>query len=509
MRENKKVGYVYLVGAGPGDPGLFTLRGKEVLEQAEVVIYDRLANPRLLELVPDNAEFIYVGKRSGKHTFNQDGINKIILEKALEGKIVVRLKGGDPFIFGRGGEEAEILVREGVPFEVVPGVTSAIAVPAYAGIPLTHRAYTASVAFITGHRSCENEAEVDWEGLAKGVGTLVFLMGVTNLPNIAENLIRFGRSPDTPVAVIRWGTTPDHVSIDGKLCNIAEKVKEAGIRPPAIVVVGEVAALRKELAWFEKRPLLGKTVLVTRARGQASLLRDLLERRGAKCIQFPVIEQVPPHDTSGLDESIKNIGQYDWIIFTSVNGVKFFLDRARQLGKDLRVLGGVKIAVVGKATSKYLEDLGIVPDVIPHKFQQEGLLEAFGRLEDIKGQSVLYPRAGAVRPNLEQGLKALGLNVNSVVTYETRCPKLEEEEIDQLRDANVDCVIFTSSSTVDNFMKLCPQNIVDTLLDRAKIACIGPITKKNVERYGFTCSIEPECATIDALVREIEKAFNT
>ena len=309
--NNKKNGYVYLVGAGPGDVGLFTLKGKEALQRAEAVIYDRLANPRLLSFAPSTAELIYVGKRTGRHVFNQDEINEILVRKAKEGRVVVRLKGGDPFIFGRGGEEAQALVKEGIPFEVVPGVTSAIAVPAYAGIPLTHRSYTASVAFITGYRSRENDADVDWEGLSKGVGTLVFLMGIKNLHKITENLIRFGRPPETPVAVIRWGTTPEHTSIDGTLKDIAIKVRERGIRPPAIVVVGEVVALRKGLSWFEKRPLLGRSIIITRPRAMSYELFSMLEAIGARCISFPVIEQKFPDDTLTLDESIENIGKYN------------------------------------------------------------------------------------------------------------------------------------------------------------------------------------------------------
>jgi len=508
MKEQDKKGFVYLVGAGPGDPGLFTLKGKKVLERAEVVLYDRLANPRLLEIAPQDAERIYVGKRTGKHTVDQEGINRLILKKAREGKRVVRLKGGDPFIFGRGGEEAQFLARSGIPFEVVPGVTSAIAVPAYAGIPLTHRSFTASVAFITGHRTDENQAEVDWEGLAKGVGTLVFLMGVKSLPRIAENLIRFGRSPDTPVAVIRWGTTPQHASIDGTLADIARKVKEAGIKPPAIIVVGGVAALRKEINWYEKRPLLGRQILITRARSQASELVELLEQRGAQCIEFPVIETVFPKDVSGLDRAIQGIGKYSWLIFTSVNAVHFFLKRVDQLGKDIRVFGGLKVAVVGKATEAAVKRLGIRPDLVPDRFQQEGLLEAFKGLGMGTGQKVLYPRASKVRPLLEEGLKELGFDVEGVITYETHAPGLSQEEIEQLKGMQVDCITFTSSSTVKNFFSLCPESIRTHILNNAQVACIGPITRRTAERYGLRCSIEPRQSTITSMVNEIEKAFS-
>lgn len=505
--KDKKIGKVYLVGAGPGDPGLLTLRGKELLSKAEVVIYDRLASPRIMEYANPEAEKIYVGKRVGKHVANQHEINDLIVKKAREGKSVVRLKGGDPFIFGRGGEEAQILSRAGIPFEVVPGVTSAIAVPAYAGIPLTHRSYTASVAFITGHRRFDtNEAEVDWEGLAKGVGTLVFLMGMTNLPNITKNLIKFGRRPDTPVAVIRWGTTPLQESIIGTLSDIAIKVKEAKFKPPAVIVVGDVCKVRDEINWFEKQPLLGKKVLVTRTRQQASTLVQLLERKGAGCIECPTIEVRQIDDTTILDSAINQLDSFDWIIFSSTNAVKFFFLRIDQLGKDIRVLGNAKIAVVGTSTAQELKLHHINVDLIPKDFRAEGLLEEFSKI-DIKGSKILIPRAVVAREILPHGLKEMGAEVVVAPAYETVPPEVAPQTIELLEEENIDIVTFTSSSTVKNFFKTVPENIIKKIISHAKIACIGPVTAKTAQNMGLNVDILPKESTIPSLVEAIENSF--
>jgi len=506
--QNRERGKVYLVGAGPGDPGLLTLRGRELLEKAEVIIYDRLASPRIMEFANPAAEKIYVGKRVGKHVANQHEINDLILEKAKQGKRVVRLKGGDPFIFGRGGEEAQILAENGIQFEIVPGVTSAIAVPAYAGIPLTHRSYTASVAFITGHRRFDsNEADVDWEGLAKGVGTLVFLMGMTNLPNITENLIRFGRSPDTPVAVIRWGTTPLQESITGTLSDIAQKVKEAGFKPPAIIVVGDVCKVRDKINWFEKQPLLGKKVLVTRTREQASTLVRLLERRGAGCIECPTIEVRQVDDTSVLDRAIEEIHGFDWIVFTSPNAVKFFFMRLDQLGKDVRAMGNAKIATVGSSTAKELEQHHIRVDAVPEDFRAEGLLKLFSKM-DMKGKRVLIPRAVKAREILPEGLKEMGADVVVAPAYETVPPKVAPQTLELLDEEDIDVITFTSSSTVSNFFKTVPADIVKKVISKAKVACIGPVTAKTAEKRGLSVDIVPQESTIPSLVEAIEKSFS-
>ncbi len=507
MQTDKK-GKVYLVGAGPGDPGLLTLRGKELIEKAEVIIYDRLASPRIMEFANPEAEKIYVGKRVGKHVANQQEINDLILKKAKEGKRVVRLKGGDPFIFGRGGEEAQILASHGISFEIVPGVTSAIAVPAYAGIPLTHRSYTASVAFITGHRRFDtNEADVDWEGLAKGVGTLVFLMGMTNLPNIVDNLIRFGRSPDTPVAIIRWGTTPLQESLTGTLSDIVSKVKEAGFKPPAIIVVGDVCKVREDLNWFEKQPLLGKKVLVTRTRQQASELVRLLERKGAGCIECPTIEVRQVDDLSILDDAIKNASSFHWIIFTSPNAVKFFFLRVDQLGMDVRALGNAKIATVGSSTAKALEQHHIRVDAVPEDFRAEGLLDYFSK-EDMAGKKVLIPRAVKAREILPDGLREMGADVVVAPAYETVPPQVAPQTLELLEEEKIDVVTFTSSSTVNNFFKAVPEPLVEKVMEQAKIACIGPVTAKTAEKRGLKVDILPERSTIPSMVDAIEKSFS-
>ncbi len=505
--KSERAGKVYLVGAGPGDPGLLTLRGRELLSRADVVIYDRLANPRIMEFVNPGAEKIYVGKRIGRHVANQQEINDLIVQKAGEGKKVVRLKGGDPFIFGRGGEEAQILARKGIPFEIVPGVTSAIAVPAYAGIPLTHRSFTASVAFITGHRRFDtSEAPVDWEGLAKGVGTLVFLMGMSNLPNITENLIKFGRSPDTPAAVIRWGTTPLQESIVGTLENIAEKVEKHAFKPPAIIVVGEVCAVRDDINWFERQPLLGKKVLVTRTRQQASHLVQLLERKGAGCIECPTIEVRMVKDTGVVDRAIEGMAVFDWIIFSSTNAVKFFFARIDQLGLDIRVLGKTKIAAVGSSTADAIRKLHLRVDAVPDDFRAEGLVEFF-KGQDMQGRKVLIPRAVVARKVLPDALRELGAQVTIAPLYETIPPEIAPQTLELLEEENIDVITFTSSSTVKNFFKTVPADVIERIRSTAKVACIGPVTAKTAENMGLHVDIVPDESTVPALVDAVEYSF--
>ncbi|GFP19691.1 uroporphyrin-III C-methyltransferase / precorrin-2 dehydrogenase / sirohydrochlorin ferrochelatase, partial [Candidatus Hakubella thermalkaliphila] len=351
-------GKVYLVGAGTGDEGLMTLRGLQCLKEADVIVYDRLASERPLDVTRKGAEKIYAGKFASHHTLKQEEINVLLAQKAQEGKVVVRLKGGDPFIFGRGGEEAEYLADQGIDFEVVPGVSSAYAVPAYAGIPVTQRGHTSTVAFITGHEDdTKDDSDIDWAHISTGVGTLVFLMGVRNLELIVKNLIEYGRPPETPVAVIRWGTTPQQQTIVGTLADIVDKVREAALTPPAITVVGEVVRLREKLNWFEKKPLFGKTILVTRARPQASQLVEKLSQRGAQVIEFPTIKIVPPSSFGEMDQAIQDMARYDWVIFSSVNGVESFFQRLRELGRDVRELKGIKIAVVGPKTREKIEDM--------------------------------------------------------------------------------------------------------------------------------------------------------
>ncbi|MBW1806199.1 MAG: uroporphyrinogen-III C-methyltransferase, partial [Deltaproteobacteria bacterium] len=359
MASDRK-GIVYLVGAGPGDPGLLTVKARECIARADVVVYDYLAdylaNKLFLDYADEKAELIYVGKKGGCHTVSQDDINRIIVEKALSGLDVVRLKGGDPFIFGRGGEEARELAEKGIPFEVIPGVTSAIAVPAYAGIPLTHRDYTTAVTFVTGHEDPTKERSgIAWDKLSTGAGTLVFLMGVGNLDRIAENLVKHGRDPETPAAVIQRGTLATQRSVVGTLRDIADRAKGEGVRPPAIIVVGEVVNLRKELNWFETHPLFGKRIIVTRAREQASDFLAGLTRLGAVCFEFPTIEIIPPENWDDLDRAIRSLDSYQWVLFTSINGVRYFFKRLELLGKDARDLMGIKIGSIGPKTAQALK----------------------------------------------------------------------------------------------------------------------------------------------------------
>ncbi|MEE9567189.1 MAG: uroporphyrinogen-III C-methyltransferase [Desulfobacteria bacterium] len=499
-----KKGTVYLVGAGPGDPDLITVKAVECLKQADVVIYDFLAAPKLLKYAREDAEVIYVGKKGGDHTLPQDKINELIAEKAKEGHTVVRLKGGDPFIFGRGGEEAEILAQAGIPFEIVPGVTSAIAAPAYAGIPLTHRRYNTSVAFITGHEDpTKEESAIDWSKLATGVGTLVFLMGVKNLPSITEKLIAAGRDPKTPVALVRWGTTPQHATVTGTLETIVADVKAAGLKPPSIIIVGEVIELRETLNWFEKRPLLGKTVVVTRARAQASDLVDKLSDLGAECLECPTIKVVPPDDWGHLDAAIDNLETYDWLIFTSVNGVSYFFERLYEKGLDVRAVKDVRTAAIGPATAKRLGDFGLKSDIIPKTYQAESVVEAFEK-EDMEEKRVLLPRAKEARPILPVELVKLGAVVNEITAYQT---EQASENLDllikRLEEGSIDIVTFTSSSTVKNFKALLPDDRFESLIENVAVASIGPITTDTAKELGFKVDITAEDFTIPGLCEAI------
>jgi len=496
------IGKVYLVGAGPGDPELLTLKAKRLLEKAEVVIYDYLAHPQLLDYA-SQAEKIYVGKTAGRHTLSQEEINELLVKKAQEGKIVLRLKGGDPFIFGRGGEEAEELVKNGVPFEIVPGVTSAIAVPAYAGIPLTHRAYASSVAFITGHEDpTKKNSAINWEKLATGVDTLVFLMGVGHLPLIVEQLLTYGRSPETPVAVIRWGTLPEQQTVRGTLSNIVAEVKRTGIKPPAIIVVGKVVELRDILNWWEKKPLFGKKILVTRAQGQASLMVKQLQDLGARCYLFPTIEIAPPASWEALDKAIMNLNQYEWCLFTSVNGVVYFRERLEHLGKDVRALGSVKIGVIGEKTAEILQTWGIKPDILPKEFRAEALAEALIKA-GIEGKRVLLPRAEKARDILPVTLQSAGAEVVVVPAYRTVLPEVKKEEFKKLLAKGLDIVTFTSSSTVKHLAQLVNPESLSDLLKDIVIACIGPITAKTAQDLGLKVDVMPEKYTIEALIKAI------
>ncbi len=511
--SEKKVGKVYLVGAGPGDPDLLTLKALKILKKAEVVVYDYLANKDLLFYVPEKAEKIYVGKKEGHHTLSQEEINKILVKKAKEGKLVVRLKGGDPFLFGRGGEEAEALSKENIPFEVIPGITSAIAVPAYAGIPVTHRNFTSTLAIITGHEAeGKEESKINFEALSK-LGTLVFLMGMKNLEAIVEELIKHGKSENTPVAVIRWGTTPYQVTVTGTLKDIVQKVKEKGLKAPAIIVIGEVVKLREILNWFEKKSLFGKKILITRTRKQAGTLKELLREEGALVLEVPVIE-IKPLFEEHLKERLKKVSEYDWIIFTSQNGVEIFFKKLFEAGFDSRALGRVKIAVIGKATFESLKRFGIIPDLIPEKeFTQEGLLSAFESIkEEIKGKRIGIFRAKEARDVLPEGLKSLSCEVEVIPVYETILPEESKSLIKKVfTEEKPEVITFTSSSTVSHFFSLLKEVFPDKwtyLLDEVKFASIGPVTSKTLEEFGFKAYIEAKEYTISGLIQAIKEYFS-
>ncbi|MFP3866614.1 MAG: uroporphyrinogen-III C-methyltransferase [Desulfobacteraceae bacterium] len=501
-------GIVYLVGAGPGDPGLITRRGYEVLQQADCVVYDYLANESLLQAAPDQAEIIYVGKRGGDHSRSQSEINQLLVEKARTGGRVVRLKGGDPYIFGRGGEEAEQLAQHRIPFEVVPGISSAAAVPAYAGIPLTHRRYASLVTFITGHEDpTKAESAIPWEILAQSPGTLVFLMGVKNLAEITRQLQSRGKPPQTPAAVIQRGTTPAQRTVTGTLSDIATLVHKAGLTPPAILVVGGVVQLRPQLNWFESRPLWGKRVVVTRSRDQASAFVKLLAEQGATCLEVPTIQIEPPDSYADLDQALSQLSRYDWLILTSTNGVKAFMTRLFQSGQDVRALGSLKIAAIGAATAQALREYRLVADCVPTDYRAEGLVESLAP-QIRPGSLIVLPRAQVAREVLPQELQKRGALVHVVPAYKTvPAAGLPPEAEALFQQGQVDVLTFTSSSTVTHFAALVGEARLAELSAGTVIAAIGPVTAQTLERYGHRAQIQPQSYTIADLTAAIVAYF--
>ena len=489
-----KTGKVYLIGAGPGDPGLLTLKGRDCLAACDVVVYDRLADPRILSWVNPEAERIYVGKASSNHVMKQEDISKLLVKLAAEGKTVARLKG------------ALLLKENNLPFEFVPGITSAISVPEYAGIPVTHRKVAASFAVITGHEDPSREKSgINWKGLATGVDTLVFLMGVENLKNIAAKLIENGRPADTPAALIRWGTHPEQRTLVTTLGNAYEDVVRTGMKPPAIFIVGEVVKLRDSLSWFETKPLFGKTFVVTRARAQASALTEKLEMEGAKVMEVPAIRITDPDDFAPLDAAQKKLAAYDWVIFTSANGVDLFFDRLLQNGKDARAFANNKIAAIGTATADMLTAYGLTADLIPASYKAEDLVDTL--LPQLhKGSKVLLARAKEARNVLPDSLQAAGADVDVVAVYQTvsDCEN-KEELLDALKNNAVDCITFTSSSTVTNLLKALDSE--KELLKDVTLAAIGPITAKTMEKNGLKPTVCADTYTIDGLVEALNKFY--
>jgi len=487
-----------------------TLKGKECLEEADIVLYDYLANPVLLQYAPATAQRIYVGRRGRGQYQDQADINRLLIDRAKEGNVVVRLKGGDPFVFGRGGEEAEAVAAAGVSFEVVPGVTAAVAVPAYAGIPVTHRTFASTVTFVTGHEDPTKPATLlEWPKLASTSGTLVFMMGMKNLPSIVGQLLSEGRSSDTPVAAIRWGTKADQQTVVGILGDIVEKTEAVQLEPPTVIVVGEVVRLRGQLNWFETKPLFGKRIVLTRAQEQVGEFSRVLAAYGAEPVEVPTIQIVSPPSWQAIDDAMTRLNTYQWLIFTSVNGVRPFMDRLHAAGKDARALASLRLCAIGPRTAQELGTYGLTPDVVPAEFQAEGLIAALGHV-GIRGSRVLIPRAEVAREILPEQLRELGATVDVIPVYRTIAPVVDVESLtQQLRDGRVAALTFTSSSTVRNFVELFGgQEVVKRLVAQVAIACIGPITARTAEEYGLTVTIMPAENTVPALAEAIVRHFS-
>lgn len=505
MGEGRRPGIVYLVGGGPGDPGLITVKGRDCIRRADVLVYDRLAGERLLAEARPDCERVYVGKQASRHALRQEEINALLVARCRAGQVVTRLKGGDPFVFGRGGEEAEALAEAGLPFEVVPGVTSAIAAPAYAGIPVTHRALTSSVHVITGHEDPEKpESRLAWEHIAPGHDTLVFLMGMERLGAITGQLIAHGRAAETPAALVQWGTHPWQRTLTGTLADIASRAAAAGFEAPAVIVVGEVVRLRERLRWFDNRPLFGKRVLVTRARAQASALSERLAALGALPIELPAIRILPPEDDAPLDAALARLPEYDWVIFTSVNGVARAFERLAAAGRDARAVGGARVCAIGPATAAALAERGIRADRVPPEFVAESILAALAS-EPLDGRRVLLPRADIARDALAVGLAERGAMVDQVAAYRT----VPEVEIDpatltQVRTGAIDIVTLTSSSTARNLVAALGGDLSG--LQAALVAAIGPVTAATARELGLRVDVEAREHTIPGLVAALVEA---
>lgn len=493
---------VYLVGAGPGDPGLLTLKGQELLESADVVVYDHLANDILLELVRPGTEVVYVGKTPGRHALAQDAVNALLVERGKQGKKVVRLKGGDPFVFGRGGEEALALSEAGVEFEVVPGVTSAIAAAAYAGIPVTMRGVASSVCIITGHDAISGEgAAHNWEALSKGPDTLVVLMGLATLDVVCGNLVRAGMAPDRPAALVHWGTTPRHRVLVSTVDRIGQEAKEAAFTAPSALIIGDVVRMREKLGWFEKKPLLGMGVVVTRTREQARETRSRLEALGAQVFSFPTIAVAPMPDDP-LKAAVGHLSSYDWVIFTSENGVECFFAVLADMNLDARAFASTKIAAMGPRTAQALRARGLLADFVPEKYVAESMVEGLAK-KGLEGKRVLIARARVARQVLPERLVEAGAIVTALPIYET-LPVFDDTRdlLDHLEAGDVHCVTFMSSSAVRNFFERIPPDVMRRFPD-VWFACIGPVTAATLAGYGFKSAVEPEEYTIPALVAAI------
>jgi uroporphyrinogen III methyltransferase / synthase len=504
--RNQAKGKVYLVGAGPGDLGLVTLRAKQCIEQGDVIVYDHLANPDMLGWTRDDAEIIYAGKRAGDHALSQPNVNALLVEKARQGKAVVRLKGGDPFVFGRGAEEAQAIVEAGIEFEIVPGITSAIAGPAYAGIPVTHRAENSHVTFFTGHEDpAKTQSAIDYAALAKLGGTQVMLMGVERIESIAQEMLKQGMREDLPVALVRWATTGRQETITGTLSNIAERVLERGFEAPAVAIFGEVVALRQNLNWYENRPLSGKRIVITRTRKQASELRERLRELGADVIELPTIRIEPPSDLREFAELVQDAHAYDWIVFTSPNGVEAFFNLFFKIYDDAREIGGAKIAALGPATAQRVKDFHLHVDFQPKEFVAEAVVREFQKQGTIENLRILIARAEKARDVLPKQLANLGAIVDEAFAYRTMAETRDNTGARRrLLEEGADLITFTSSSTVENFLALgLPWP------ERMQVATIGPITSKTAREHGLKVAVEARRHDVPGLVQAIQKFYGT
>tara|TARA_B100000579_G_scaffold244002_1_gene200246 strand:+ start:11380 stop:12894 length:1515 start_codon:yes stop_codon:yes gene_type:complete len=494
---------VYLVGAGPGDPDLITVKALELIKDADVIIYDYLSNPFFLSQAKRDCKIINAGKRLGFKALTQENINKKLVSLAKKGyKKIVRLKGGDPFLFGRGAEEAEELKKNKINFEIVPGITSAIAVPAYAGIPVTHRDMTSTLSIVTGHEDPEkNQSSIDWSSLAK-MKSIVFLMGTKNLKKNLANLIANGMSAKTRIAAINWGTYSKQKTVTGNLINIHDEIKKNNIKSPSIIIIGDICRIRTKLNWFEKRPLFGKNIIVTRARKNSSTLSKKIMGLGGNPIEIPTIE-IKPKASNFIKPNLKDVNTYEWLIFTSVNGVEIFFKEFLKIHKDIRKLSNLKIATIGSETARAVEKLNLKVDLIPKVFTAEGLLDSFKKL-NINKSKIFIPRASKARDALIKGLRKTGNYIKEVKIYDTIMPSKQNKDdvLNKINEVNIDYITFTSSSTVDNFFKyITPKKI--KLNKKTKFVTIGPITAKRLRTYGVKPDIVCKKFTIDNLLNEI------
>ncbi|HMJ92108.1 MAG TPA: uroporphyrinogen-III C-methyltransferase [Candidatus Acidoferrum sp.] len=501
----KKKGMVYLVGAGPGDAGLLTLRGAELLGRADVVVYDALVNSDLLRLAPKTAEIIFGGKRASEHAIPQDELNALLISRARDGKTVVRLKGGDPYVFGRGGEEAEQLALEKIGFEVVPGVSSFTAAPSYAGIPLTHREHSSAFTVITGHEDPEKDASIDWTQVAKMPGTKIVMMATQRMGDLSQRLIAGGMSADTPVAMVSWGTTGQQRTIEGTLVTIGDVVTRENFRPPSLAVIGEVVRLRKKLNWFEHRPLFGQRIVVTRTRNQASELSRQLIERGAEVIEVPTIRIEAPDDKQSFVEALAAIGEYEWVIFTSPNGVAQFFEYFFKSFDDIRAIGGLRIAAVGPATAAKVAEYHLKVDLMPEEFVSSKIAAAFVKYQDIENVRMLLLRAQVANRELPESLEALGAILDDVAVYKT-VPETEDPygAAARLLAEGADWITFASASSVENFHARFNLSEFVKKFSRVRFASIGPETSKAINSLGLTAATEANPHTIEGMVKAIE-----